>query len=148
MATQMMPRPEGLPASLIRRFYIWQGWRRLYRVIDQARAEILWLRGQVMVASATNKRISQMNDAFSQEIAALKAELEQYTIADPNASCPVCGHRDGTIKALVDAENRRVVVQHHCKICTFDWATSPITEDSFAVFQPTPGDDVRGGSIL
>lgn len=148
MATTLVQHPK---MSLMRRYLAWSGMRTLRRVVEQAHAEIVWLRAQLEVALATNRRISEVNERFSEENEQLKLELERHRIIDPTYPCKVCGSREGTLKAIVEGtfgQAGRVVAQRTCKTCGFQQAHDPVSADAFKVWQPTPGqEEVRAGIL-
>lgn len=157
MATTLAPIPAGRWPHLRRVVTLYLEWKTarharkvLRTIIGQARAEIYWLRSQVEIAHATNKRVSEINEQHSEEIEDLKHELERFRIIDPTYPCQACGNRhDNKLKSLIDPEKKRVVVQLTCGACSFQQAHDTVTADAYKVFQPTPGEEeMKFGSTL
>jgi hypothetical protein len=144
MATTLIPQPQA--NRLIRWYLQWSGARRLRVARDMFRAELYWLRSQLVVAVATNKRISEANDSLTKERDQLKQEVQRFTIVDPNAQCPSCGHCGGKIKSIPDPAQRKVAVQHTCDACSFQFFEDSIAPDAFKVWLPTP--DPTGNGVL
>lgn len=147
MATITHPQPQQ-PFWLIKRFLEYIGMRRFRRAVDKMHAEVIWLRGQLALATSVNKRISEMNEQLNAEMDQLRHEHSRFAIIDATEPCIVCGHRGSKIGHMVDEELKRVVATKTCERCGFNASVEALREDAYKFWQETPGqDEVKKGFL-
>jgi hypothetical protein len=117
----------------------WSNVKAARRLTARASQDLTFMRDMVAGCQKANVSLGKENEQLRNQIEQLEGYLKNFQQIDPNAKCPACGHTDGFIRAIVgkdDTGTERLVMQHNCKPCGFQFVEAPVIEDAVKVHQP------------
>ena len=117
----------------------WSNVKAARRLAQRALQDVKIMREMVMGCQKANVSLGKENEQLHTQIEQLEGYLKNFQQIDPNAKCPACGYAGGFLRSLVakdDSGENKLVMQHNCERCKFQWSEAPIIEKAVKYHQP------------